>query len=180
MYPRTLKVLVAALLLAATGVALAGQIEPDDRAEIAAVRQAAVIPTQAVRAAEADGGVAYAYGMEVDHGQHWYKVDVRRGTALETVRVDATSGKVIDRKPAHGEDALGAHALDASGLTLAAAIAHAEREGKGPALEAETGGHGAAAHADVDVIQDAGRQVAHYRVSMQGHVVQATLTGTDR
>ncbi len=136
----TVRILVAALTLTVAGTALAGRIEPDDRADIAAVRQATVIPTQAVRAAEADGGVAYAYGMEVDGGQRWSKVDVRRGGALESVRVDVATGKVIGRKPAHGEDAQGAHALDGTTLTLAAAMAHAERVGKGPALEAETGG----------------------------------------
>lgn len=179
MHAMRLRYVVLALALASSGLALAGQIEPDDRLEIAAAQAASVVPTQAVRAAEATGGVAYGFGMEVEGARRWYKVNLLRGGAKVQVRVDAVTGKVLGSAPARGEDAQGAEALTRTSMTLGAAITHAEREGKGPALEAGAGGMGAQAWIDVDVIQDHGRRVAHYRVTARGRVLQATLTGSD-
>lgn len=179
MHGMSLRYIVLALALASSGLALAGQIEPDDRLEIAAAQRASVIPTQAVRAAEAAGGIAYGFGMEVEGARHWYKVNLLRDGKAVQVRVDDTSGKVLGSAPARGEDAQGAHALGGGSLALGAAIAHAEREGRGPALEADAGGTGARAWVDVDVIQDHGRRVAHYRVVAHGTTLTATLTGSD-
>lgn len=172
--------MAVALAAGFAGVALAGHLDAGDQLEIAAVRKATVIPTQAVRVAEAQGGVAYGYGMEVDGARHWYEVDVLRDGAPLQVRIDPTSARVVGTSPARGEDAQGAHALAGGELALGAAIAHAERAGGGPALEADAGGTGASVYVDVDVIQQQGRQVAHYRVTRQGGSLVAVLTGHDR
>ncbi|HET7592192.1 MAG TPA: PepSY domain-containing protein [Rhodanobacteraceae bacterium] len=170
---------VATLAIGMTAAALAGSIEPGDHLEMAAVLKAQVTPTQAVKIAEAGGGRAYGYGMEATRRGHWYEVEVLRGDAKLELRIDATSGKVIGSRPAHGEDARGAHALDGNKLTFGEAIAQAERVGNGPALEANAAGHGNKAHVEVDVIQDHGKRIAHYHVSMLGGQVKTTLTGTD-
>ncbi|MGH8125525.1 MAG: PepSY domain-containing protein, partial [Rhodanobacteraceae bacterium] len=168
-----------ALGVGVTTVALAGHIEAGDRMEMAAVLKAPVTPTRAVKIAESGGGRAYGYGMEANRHGHWYEVDVLRGGAKLDLRIDATTGKVLGSSAASGEDAQGARALDGSQLNFGEAIALAERVGKGPALEADSAGHGVKAHVDVDVIQDHGRRVAHYRVSMHNGQMRSTLTGSD-
>lgn len=173
------RTLVATLALGMTVAALAGSIEPGDHLEIAAVLKSPVTPTQAVKIAETGGGRAYGYGMEATQHGHWYKVDVLRGDARLELRIDATSGKVLGSSPARGEDAHGAHALDGNKLTFGEAIAQAERVGEGPALEANATGHGDKAYVDVDVIQDHGKRVAHYHVSMHGGQIRTSLNGTD-
>jgi hypothetical protein len=172
-------ILVATLAMGMTAAAFAGSIEPGDHLEMAAVLKSPVTPTQAVRIAEAGGGRAYGYGMEATHHGHWYEVDVLRGDARLELRIDATSGKVLGSSPAGGEDAQGAHALDANKLTFGEAIAQAERVGNGPALEANATGGGDKAYVKVDVIQDRGKRIAHYHVSMRGNQIETTLTGTD-
>lgn len=167
------------LALTVTAAAFAGSIEAGDHMEMAAVLKAPVTPTKAVQIAENGGGHAYGYGMEANQHGHWYEVDVLRGNAKLQLRIDASSGKVLGSSPAHGDDARGAHALDGGKLTFGAAIAQAERVGNGPALEADATGHGTNAHVDVDVIQNHGKQVAHYKVTMRGGQIHATLTGTD-
>ena len=174
----TLAVL-ASLAIATTAVAHAGQIEAGDRLEMAAVLKAPVTPTQAVKIAEAGGGRAYGYGMEANKHGHWYEVDVLRGGAKLLLRIDAATGKVLGSAPARGEDAHGAHALDGSKLTFGEAIAQAERAGGGPALEASAVGRGSQAHVDVDVIQNHGQRVAHYRVSLHNGQARPALTGSD-
>ncbi|MDE2271155.1 MAG: hypothetical protein KGJ94_04120 [Xanthomonadaceae bacterium] len=159
--------------------ALAGGIEPGDHMEMAAVLKAPITPTQAVKIAEKGGGRAYGYGMEATRHGHWYEVDVLRGDARLDLRIDATRGTVLGSSAAHGEDAHGAHALDGSKLTFGEAIAQAERIGHGPALEASAAGRGDKAYVEVDVIQDHGKRIAHYRVSLHGGHVTATLTGSD-
>ena len=173
------RTLVATLALGMTAAALAGSIEPGDHLEMAAVLKAPVTPTQAVKIAEAGGGHAYGYGMEATQHGHWYEVDVLRGDARLELRVDATTGKVLGSSPARGEDARGSHALDGNTLTFGEAIAKAERVGNGPALEANATGRGDKAQMDVDIIKDHGKRIAHYRVSMHGSQINATLTGTD-
>jgi hypothetical protein len=173
------RTLVAALAVGVTAAALAGSIESGDHLEMAAVLKSPVTPTQAVKVAEAGGGRAYGYGMEATPHGHWYEVDVLRGDAKLELRIDATTGKVLGSSPARGEDAHGAHALDGSKLTFGEAIAQAERIGNGPALEANATGHGDKAYVDVDVIQDHGKRIAHYHVSMRGGQIKTTLTGTD-
>lgn len=170
---------VAVAFAFASAGAFAGTIEPGDHLEMAAVLKAPITPTQAVQIAEAGGGRAYGYGMEATHHGHWYEVDVLRGNAKLDLRIDATTGKVLGSSAARGEDAQGAYALANSKLTFGEAIAKAERVGHGPALEAGSAGHGSTAHVDVDIIQNHGKRVAHYRVSMHGGHIQATLTGSD-
>ncbi|TAN04639.1 MAG: hypothetical protein EPN36_08020 [Rhodanobacteraceae bacterium] len=172
-------VIALALGTGFSSVALAGHIEAGDHMEMAAVLKAPVTPTQAVKIAESGGGTAYGYGMEANRHGHWYEVDVLRGGDRLMLRIDATTGKVLGSAPARGEDAQGAHALAGSGLTFGEAIAQAERVGNGPALEADSAGHGSNAHVDVDVIQNQGKRVAHYRVSMHDGQLHSTLTGTD-
>ena len=146
---------------------------------MAAVLESPVTPTQVVKIAEAGGGRAYGCGMEATHNGHWYEVDVLRGNARLELRIDATTGKVLGSSPARGEDARGARALDGNTLTFGEAIAQAERVGKGPALEANATGHGDKAYVDVDIIQDHGKRIAHYRVSMHGGQIETTVSGTD-
>lgn len=152
----------------ATTPAFAGHIESGDHMEMTAVLKASVAPIQAVRIAESGGGHAYGYGMEANQHGHWYEVSVLRGGAKLLLRIDATTGKVLGSAPARGEDAQGAHALDGSKLGFGEAIAQAERVGNGPALEASAAGDGGNAHVDVDVIQNQGQRVAHYRVTLHG------------
>ena len=169
--------ILAALALAPT--AFAGSIEPGDHLEMAAVLKSPITPTQAVKIAEAGGGHVYGYGMEATRRGHWYEVDVLRGGARLELRIDATSGKVLGSSAAHGEDARGAHALDGSNLGFSEAVAQAERMGNGPALEANAVGHGDKAYVAVDIIQDHGKRIAHYRVSRRGGRIVTTLAGAD-
>lgn len=173
------RALGVALALTAGTTAFAGTIEAGDHMEMAEVLKAPVSPTRAVQIAESGGGRAYDYGMEATPNGHWYDVAVLRGSDKLALRIDASTGKVIGSGPAHGEAARGARALEGSGLTFAHAIATAERVGGGPALEANAAGHGAHAYVDVDVIQDRGKRIAHYRVAMRDGQPHATLTGTD-
>lgn len=159
--------------------AFAGSIEPGDHMEMAAVLNAPVTPTQAVKIAESGGGRAYGYGMEANRHGHWYEVEVLRGDSRLELRIDASSGRVLGSSAAHGEDARGAHALDGSKLTFGQAIAQAERVGHGPALEADATGHGDQAHVDVDVIQNHGKRVEHYRVSLVNGQVHVSPVGSD-
>ncbi|MBU6416828.1 MAG: hypothetical protein KJS83_06640 [Xanthomonadaceae bacterium] len=170
---------IATLAIGMTVVAFAGNIGPGDHLEMAAVLKSPVTPTQAVKIAEAGGGRAYGCGMEATHRGHWYEVDVLRGNARLELRIDATTGRVLGSSQARGEDARGAHALDGSKLTFGEAIAQAERVGNGPALEANAAGHGDKARVDVDVIQDHGKRIAHYHVSMHGGRIETTMSGTD-
>lgn len=171
---------VAGMLLVATGVAaIAGNIQAGDRLEMAAVLKAPITPTEAVKIAEGGGGRAYGYGMEANQRGHWYEVDVLRGDAELQLRIDTATGKVLGSSAARGEDAQGSHALDGGRLAFGEAVAQAERAGNGPALEANAAGRGDRAHVDVDIIQDQGKRIAHYRVSMQHGSLHTTLTGTD-
>ena len=138
---------IAATTTLALGITLVAAAAGDagEHAEMTAVIKAPITPIRAVQIAESGGGRAYGFGMEATRNGHWYEVDVLRGNA-------------------HGEDAVGAHALDGSKLTLVAAIAQAERTGNGPALEAGASGSGANAHVAVDIINNG--SIAHYRVSM--------------
>lgn len=165
--------------LAASAAAFAGHIEAGDRLEMAAVLKAPITPTQAVRIAEDGGGTAFTYGMEANRRGAWYEVSVLRGDAKLLLRIDSKSGKVLGSGPARGEDAHGAHALAGGRLDFGEAIALAERAGKGPALEANAAGHGAGAYVDVDVIEDHGLRVAHYRVAVRAGRVRTTLLGSD-
>lgn len=167
------------LALCVTTAALAGRIEAGDRLEMAAVLNSPITPTKAVQIAENGGGRAYGYGMEANRNGHWYEVDLLRGNDQLELRIDAGNGKVLGSSAARGEDAQGAHALAGGKLTLGQAIAEAERVGGGPALEANAAGHGEHAYVDVDVIQDHGKRIAHYRVSMQGGRLHAAMTSAD-
>lgn len=170
--------IAVSLALAMTTAAFAGSIEPGDHMEMAAVLKAPISPAKAVRIAESGGGRAFAYGMEANPHGHWYEVSVLRGGSRLLLRIDADTGKVLGSRPATGEDARGAEALAGSRLTFGEAIAQAERAGDGPALEANAAGHGSQAHVDVDVIQDHGKRIAHYKVSMHAGRPHAVLIGT--
>lgn len=169
--------ILAALALAPT--AFAGSIEPGDHLEMAAVLKSPITPTQAVKIAEAGGGHAYGYGMEATNRGHWYGVDVLRGDARLELRIDATTGRVLGSRAARGEDAQGAHVLGGSKLGFGEAVAQAERIGDGPALEAHANGRGDKAHANVEIIQNHGQRIAHYRVSMHVGKIETAMTGTD-
>lgn len=174
-----LHIITAALVLTAATAAFAGGIEPGDRMEMAAVLKAPVSPVRAVRIAEAGGGHAFTYGMEANPHGHWYEVSVLRGGAKLLLKINAESGRVIGSSAAHGEDAQGAHALDGGKLAFGVAIAQAERAGGGPALEANAVGQGDKAYVDVDVIQDHGQRIAHYRVSLHKGQIETRKAGVD-
>lgn len=176
---RLVQAIAMSLALCTTAAAMAGSIEAGDHPEMAAVLKAPITPTKAVQIAESGGGSAFTYGMEANPHGHWYEVSVLRGDAKLFLKIDADTGKVMSSSPAHGEDAQGAHALAGSKLAFGEAIAEAERIGGGPALEANAAGHGTRAHVDVDVIQNQGKRIAHYRVSMQDGKLHATMTGAD-
>ena len=167
------------LVFSVSSAAVAGHIEAGDHLEMAAVLKAPVTPAQAVKIAESGGGTAFTYGMEANPHGHWYEVSVLRGGAKLLLKIDATTGKVLSSQPARGEDAQGAHALDGDRLGFGEAIAQAERAGDGPALEANAAGHGSSAHVDVDVIQNHGKRVAHYRVTRHAGQIHTALIGSD-
>lgn len=169
----TLVIAVALAVGASTVVAAAG-LDAEDRAEAAAVVHASVTPTHAVQIAEQGGGQAYALGFESSKQGNWYEVEVLRNSTPTEVKIDPSSGKVLGTSKAKGEDTKGAHALAQSKLTLANAVAQAERDGNGTAMEATSMGSGANAHVIVDVVQ--GKAVAHYRVSMNNGQIQTTQT----
>lgn len=174
-----IRAVAVALALGMTTAAFAGSIEPGDHVEMAAVLKAPVSPARAVQIAESGRGRAFTYGMEATPHGHWYEVSVQRGGSRLLLKIDATTGKVIGSSPAHGDDTRGADALAGSKLGFGEAIASAERVGGGPALEAHAAGHGDKAYVAVDVIQDHGKQVAHYRVAMHNGQVAVVKTGTD-
>jgi len=171
--------IATAFAIAFSSTASAGRIEAGDHMEMAAVLKAPVAPVQAVRIAESGGGTAFTCGMEANPRGHGYEVSVLRGGSKRLLRIDASTGKVLRSGPARGEDAQGAQSLAGSKLAFGEAIAQAERVGHGPALEANAAGRGTTAHVDVDVIQDQGRRIAHYRVTLHNGQIQSTLTGSD-
>ena len=171
---------IAATLGVASLQASAATQDPSEHAEAMATRHAAISPTRAVSIAEKGGGTAYGFGMESEHNGHWYEVDLLRHGQPTIVRIDPDNGHVLGSSAAHGEDAAGAHALDGGSLKLGAAIATAEREGKGPAMEATAMGSGAKAAVIVDIAVAHG--IDHYRVSSQGgqmHVVKIARDPTE-
>lgn len=146
----------------------------EDRAEAAAVQKAQITPAKAIQIAEQQDGSAYAIGMESTHRGNWYEVEILRGNQPMEIRIDPASGKVLGASKAQGEDAKGAHAFDGSKLTLAAAVARAERVGNGTAMEATSSGSGASARVIVDVVH--GTSISHYRVIMANDQVLVEKT----
>lgn len=168
---------IAAILGIASLQASAANTDPSEHAEAMATRSAKITPTRAVAIAEHGGGTAYGFGMESERSGHWYEVDVLRHGQPTIVRIDSSNGHVLGSGPAHGEDAAGAHALDGGSLKLDDAIATAEREGKGPAMEATATGSGTNAAVIVDVVVAHG--IDHYRVSSRGGRIHATRIARD-
>ena len=171
-----LLVAAIALALGVGAVAIAGEMDAEDRAEAAAVVHASVTPMRAVQIAERGGGRPYAFGFESGKQGNWYEVQVLRNHTPMEVRIDPDSGKVLGTSNATGEDTKGAHAFDQSKLTLATAVAQAEHDGNGTAMEATSMGSGAKAYVIVDVVQQ-GLKVAHYRVSLRNGQIEARRTG---
>lgn len=175
------KLVITAVIAATLGVASlqasAANTDPSEHAEAMATRSAKITPAQAVSIAEHGGGTAYGFGMESERSGHWYEVDVLRHGQPTIVRIDSNNGHVLGNSRAHGEDAAGAHALDGSSLKLDAAIATAERKGKGPAMEATATGSGANAAVIVDVAVVHG--IDHYRVSSQGGQMRVAKIARD-
>lgn len=175
------KLVIAAAIAATLGVASlqasAAKTDPSEHAEATATRTAKITPIRALAIAEQGGGTAYGFGMESQGSGHWYEVDVLRQGQPTIVRIDPNNGHVLGSSRAHGEDAAGAHALDGSSLKLDAAIAAAERKGKGPAMEATPTGSGAHAAVIVDVA--VARGIDHYRVSGQGSQMHVSKIARD-
>ena len=170
--PRFPYTVFASLLMAGASLfTTTARADAGDQAEAAAVRKASITPTRAVRIAERSGGRAYAFGMESTAHGNWYEIEVLHDGAALEIRIDPDSGKVLGTGKAHGADAAGAHSLDRSTLTLAAAIAQAERVGNGIAMEASCAGSGDDVHVTVDVVR--GTRIVHYRVSMSGGQIHA-------
>lgn len=172
---RNFSLIIGIALASSIPLAAAAQgLNAEDRAEAAAVVKAPVTPTKAIQIAEQGGDHAYAFGMESTKRGNWYEVEVLHGDTPSEVRIDPASGKMLGTAKARGKDAAGAHALDGSQMTLAAAIAQAERAGNGTAMEATAEGAGKNAHVIVDVVH--GKAISHYRVSMTNGQIHSEKT----
>lgn len=139
--PAALAVLVA---LGSTGAASADTGEHESAGEIAAVMAARTSVGQAIAAAEREtGGRAVAIGVEKENGAYIYQVKTVIKDDLTEVLVDPASGKV-ERTDGEGlisrildwRDERAFVKASQSPTTLAAAVAAAEGETGGKAIEA--------------------------------------------
>ncbi len=136
--------LAAALVLAAGGTAHADSGEDEDGKEVAAVLGANTSITQALAAAEQKtGGRAFKIDVDDDNGAYLYEVGVISQDRISNVYVDMDSGQVIRTEGEgfltrllDGGDQPGLAELMASPTSLAAAIATAEQQTGGNAVEA--------------------------------------------
>jgi uncharacterized membrane protein YkoI len=135
----------AALAASAAGAAFASTQEHESAAEVAAVVSAKVTLAQAIAAAEkATGGHALKIAPEKQGADFVYKVKTATADKVVTAFVSAADAKVI-RTQERGaisrlldrEDRDEIARLVAAPTTLASAVAAAERDSGGKAVEAE-------------------------------------------
>ncbi len=154
--------MAAAIAVGATGMAFASSGENEHSREIAAVLGAKTSIAQAIAAAERQsGGLAMEVDVEKENGAFVYEVKTVSKDKIAEVLVDPASGKVLRT----GDEGLIAGILDredqdeiaklaASSTTLAAAIATAERQTGGKAIEASFDGEDGATLFKVEVAKD--------------------------
>ena len=137
--------MAAVIAVGSMGAAFAGEIENENSQEITAALSSKTSITQAITSAEQQtGGRAIKVGLEDHDGGYIYKVKViTKDDNTSEVSVDPVSGKMlsteteglISRVFDRDERADAAKLKDAQ-TTLAAAIATAEQQGGGRAIEA--------------------------------------------
>jgi Peptidase propeptide and YPEB domain. len=134
--------LVAAVALGG-GAALAAPLEHETAKEISTILHAKVSPIEAVQTADEHGkGRAVEVLTRDETAGTVYEVKELAGDTLSTLRIDATSGKVLEQANAvplkHLTKAHQAElqALSKAGTTLASAMTAAESGSGGKAIEA--------------------------------------------
>lgn len=153
--------LVAAVAFGGTGATLAASGEQESAKEISAVMNAKVSPSQAIETAEQQTK-GHAVALEVVHekGAMRYEVKAVSNDKLVRVWVDPTTGKVMETKDIAPIDELTkAHRTDFRELasaktTLVGAIATAEKNTGGKAIEADYRMHGGKLTYELDVDKD--------------------------
>jgi uncharacterized membrane protein YkoI len=136
--------LVAVIALGTAGVALADSEDNENAKEISAVLSAKTSITQAIAAAEKQtGGRAMKADVDDDEDTYLYKIRIVAKDTVSEVLVDPASGEVTqvgDRgliaKIFDNDDHAEFANLAASPVTLAAAVATAEIEIGGKAIQA--------------------------------------------
>ncbi len=133
------------IALGSTGAAFAMENEGENSQEVTAALAAKTSLTQAIASAEQQtGGRAFSIGLEERDGTHAYKIKViTTDDNVSEVSVDPASGKVL-RTEAEGlisrvfdrEDRAEAAKLKDAQTTLGGAIAAAEQQAGGKAIEA--------------------------------------------
>lgn len=88
----TVNAATAAVTPGPEGATPEAKLDAEDKAELAALRGARLSLTQAVAAAERDGGRALDAGLEQRNGRVEYQIRTVRNGTLETVIVDPVSG----------------------------------------------------------------------------------------
>lgn len=134
----------AVIALGAAGVAYADSGENGNSKEISAVLEAKTSISQAIAAAESEtGGRAMKVNVERKEGAYVYEVKTVTKDKVSEVTVDPASGKVtgtegesLIAKVFDGEDQDEFAKLAASPVTLTTAVATAEHETGGKAIEA--------------------------------------------
>lgn len=158
-------------LLVTSAVVWAVEKQHDENRERDMTEHAAVDMVNAIRAAQrATGGTAVAAGAEVERGKSYYEVTSRTAKGSEEVRVDASTGRITDRKrlSGAGDDGQDDHNNPSGArLTLAEAVGQAESHSGGKAMEAEAAReHGRPVYR-IELAQ--GREIRKVTVDAAGH-----------
>jgi uncharacterized membrane protein YkoI len=136
--------MAAFLALSASGVALASSDEHENAKEISAVLNAKTSLAQAIATAEAKaGGRAMKVNVEHESGTYQYEVKIVAKDKVSEVFIDPASGKVtrtddegLIAKVFDKEDQEEFAKLSGSPVSLSTAVATAEKETGGKAVEA--------------------------------------------
>lgn len=174
--------MAAAIAVGAAGTAFASSGENENDREIAAALGAKTSITEAIAAAEQQsGGRAMEVDVEKENGAFLYEVKTVSNDKITEILIDPASGKVL-RTDDEGliarildrEDQDELAKLTASSTTLAAAIATAEQQTGGTAVEASFDGEDGATLFEVEVAKD--NAVHKVRVdSATGKVMKASV-----
>ena len=143
-HPKIIPAALAALIaLGGTSVAFAANGEHENGQEIAAVLGAKTSLSQAIATAEQNGGRAMKIGAEEKKGAYLYEVKVLSKNKVTEMFIDSATGQVVKirnegliEKLFDREDRDELAKLTTSPTTLAAAVATAEQQVGGKAIEA--------------------------------------------
>jgi uncharacterized membrane protein YkoI len=143
-HPKIIPAALAALIaLGGTSVAFAATGEHENGQEIAAVLGAKTSLSQAIATAEQNGGRAMKIGVEEKKGAYLYEVKVLSKNKVTEMFIDSATGQVVKtrnegliEKLFDREDRDELAKLTTSPTTLAAAVATAEQQVGGKAIEA--------------------------------------------